>query len=116
MKKLLFFTIVPAWLCSSTALAEPLSQSDKDYVVLGLGAVRVITECPDYRGIPDAIRKLVNQIGVDPAVVSAVGQVVRMKACEGLRLVMETDERAFKSAGRHSERGTGAVCAPSAPM
>jgi len=78
MKKLLFFTIVPAWLCSSTTLAGSLSQPDKDYVVLGLGAVRVITECLDYRGIPDAIRKLADQIGVDPAVVSAVGQVVRM--------------------------------------
>jgi hypothetical protein len=77
MKKL-FFTIVSAWLCSSTVLAEPLSQPDEDYVVLGLASIRVITECPDYRGIPDSIRKLADQIGVDPAVVSAVGQVVRM--------------------------------------
>ena len=76
--KQLFFTILTLWLRSSTALAEPLSQPDKDYVVLGLAAVRVITECPDYKGIPDAIRKLADQIGVDPAVVSAVGQVVRM--------------------------------------
>jgi hypothetical protein len=45
-----------------------------------LGAVRVITECPDYRGVPDAIRKLADQIGVDPTIVSAVGQVVRMSS------------------------------------
>jgi len=78
--KQLFFTILAVWLCSSAALAEPLSQPDKDYVVLGLGAVRVITECPEYGGIPDAIRKLADQSGVDPAVVSAVGQVVRMSS------------------------------------
>ena len=59
-----FFTISTVWLFSSTALAESLSQPDKDYVVLGLGAVRVITECPDYRGIPDGIRKLADQIGL----------------------------------------------------
>jgi hypothetical protein len=46
--------------------------------MLGLAAVRGMTDCPDYEGIPNSILKLSDQIGVDPAVVRAVEQVLRM--------------------------------------
>ena len=65
MKKL-FTATIAGWLCSGAAFAEPLSQPDKDYVALGLAAVRVITDCPDYEAIPNSILKLSGQIGVDP--------------------------------------------------
>jgi hypothetical protein len=64
-------------LCSAAAFAEPLSE-DKAYVVLGLAAVRVMTGCAGYEAIQDSMRKLGDQIGVEPAVVRAVGQVVLM--------------------------------------
>ena len=73
-----FTATIAGWLCSGAAFAEPLSQPDKDYVALGLAAVRVITDCPDYEAIPNSILKLSGQIGVDPAVVRAVEQVLRM--------------------------------------
>ena len=76
MKKL-FTATIAGWLCSGAAFAEPLSQPDKDYVALGLAAVRVITDCPDYEAIPNSILKLSGQIGVDPGVVRAVEQVLR---------------------------------------
>ena len=45
-----FFTILAVWLCSGRALAEPLSQPDKDYVVLGLGPFGLSLSVPTIEG------------------------------------------------------------------
>ena len=70
--------------------------------MLGLAAVRVMTECSGYEAIRDSMRKLGDQIGVDPAVVRAVGQVVSMDSGytydrsqlipEVTRLMSDTDD------------------------
>jgi len=109
MKKL-FTATIAGWLCSGAAFAEPLSQPDKDYVALGLAAVRVITDCPDYEAIPNSILKLSGQIGVDPGVVRAVEQVLRTAygqdhnrsqlIPEVTRLMNDTDDGLSHGAGR----------------
>jgi len=69
---------IASLLCSAAAFAEPLSEPDQAYIVLGLAAVRVMTECDGYEVVRDSMLKLGDQTGVDPAVVRAVGQVFRM--------------------------------------
>jgi hypothetical protein len=69
---------IASLLYSAATFAEPLSEPDQAYIVLGLAAVRVMTECAGYEAVRDSMRKLADQIGVDPAVVRAVGQVLLM--------------------------------------
>ena len=69
---------IASLLCSAAAFAEPLSEPDQAYIVLGLAAMRVMTECAGYEVVRDSMRKLGDRTGVDPAVVRAVGQVVLM--------------------------------------
>src|SRR6516164_7492374 len=68
---------IASLLCSAAAFAEPLSEPNQAYIVLGLAA-RVMTECDGYEVVRDSMLKLGDRTGVDPAVVRAVGQVFRM--------------------------------------
>ena len=76
MKKL-FAAAAAICMCTGAAIAEPLTDQDKAYVVASVASVIVLGKCPQYGAVTNSLQTFADKIGVNsnvigPAILNAM--------------------------------------------
>ena len=64
MKKL-FAAAAAICMCTGAAIAEPLTDQDKAYVVASVASVIVLGKCPQYGAVTNSLQTFADKIGVE---------------------------------------------------